>query len=114
MIIGTLAEKYDKIIIDSPPVNTVTDPVILSRIANGVLFVIRAGETKRDTAQRAREQLSAAEATILGGVLNSVDLDKDKYYYYSYYYSKYYREGEKKKISKEPSSVSYLKRKAAG
>jgi Mrp family chromosome partitioning ATPase len=113
MIIGTLAEKYDKILIDSPPVNTVTDPVILSRIANGVMFIIRAGETKRDVAQRAREQLSAAEATILGGVLNSVDLDKDKYYYYSYYYSKYYREGEKKRSSEKLSNVSSLERKIA-
>jgi succinoglycan biosynthesis transport protein ExoP len=114
MIIGTLAEQYDKIIIDSPPVNTVTDPVILSRIANGVMFVILAGETKRDAAQRAREQLLAAEATIIGGVLNSVDLDKDKYYYYSYYYSKYYREGEKKRTSgKQISNVSPLERKIA-
>jgi len=107
MIIGTLAEKYDKIIIDSPPVNRVTDPVILSRIANGVIFIIRAGETKRDVAQRASEQLRAPEATILGGVLNSVDLEKDKYYYYSYYYSRYYREDNKKERSERISPESY-------
>jgi capsular exopolysaccharide synthesis family protein len=112
MIVGTLAEKYDKILIDSPPVNTVTDPVILSRIANGVMFVIRAGETKRDVAQRAREQLRAAEAPILGGVLNNVDLEKDRYYYYSY--SKYYGENGQKKGAVEISSVSPLERKIAG
>jgi Mrp family chromosome partitioning ATPase len=113
MIIGTLAEKYDKIIIDSPPVNTVTDPVILSRIANGVIFVIRAGETKRDAAQRAGEQLQAAEATVLGGVLNSVDFEKDKYYYYSYYYSKDYREGDKKRSSEKIPLTPSLERKVA-
>ncbi len=113
MIIGTLAEKYDKILIDSPPVNTVTDPVILSRLANGVIFIIRAGQTKRDVAQRASEQLQSAEATILGGVLNNVDFKKDKYYYYSYYYSKYYRESDKKRSSEEISLDPPLEQKTA-
>ena len=99
IIIEALAEKYDKIIIDSPPVNTVTDPVILSRIADGVIFIMRAGETKRDIAQRARDQLRSVEAPILGGVLNSVDLKKERYYYhyYSYYYNHYYGEKGKTK-----------------
>lgn len=95
MIINTLSEKYDKILIDSPPVNTVTDPVILSRVAHGVIFIIRASETRRDVAQRAMEQLRSADATIIGGVLNSVDFEKDRYYYYSYSYSKYYRDGDR-------------------
>ena len=101
MLIGTLAEKYDNILIDSPPINTVTDPVILSRLVNGVIFVVRAGDTKRDVAQRAADQLRGAEAPIAGAVLNSVDLQKDNYYYYSnYYHSNYYdsRQQENPKI----------------
>jgi succinoglycan biosynthesis transport protein ExoP len=116
MIIRTLAERYDKVLIDSPPVNTVTDPVILSRIADGVIFIIQAGETRRDVAQRARDQLQAAEAPILGGVLNNVDFEKDKYYYYTYYryYNKYYREDDKKKRgSAEIRSISPGERKVA-
>jgi capsular exopolysaccharide synthesis family protein len=95
MIIQTLSEKYNVIIIDSPPVNTVTDPVILSRIVSGVVFVTRAGQTHRNMAQRAIEQLLSADAEIIGGVLNGIDFQKDRYYYYSYY-SKYYREGDRR------------------
>ncbi len=90
VIITALRKKYDVILLDSPPVNTVTDPVILSGIANGVIIIIRAGQTKREVVQHAQEQLRSAGATILGGVLNSVDIQKNKYSYYAYYYSHYY------------------------
>jgi capsular exopolysaccharide synthesis family protein len=94
-IIDALATKYDNILIDSPPINSVTDPVILSRIAQGVVMVVRAGETKRDLVQRAREQLADAGATILGGVINSVDIRKNKYYYYyAYHYPQYYKKDD--------------------
>lgn len=86
MLIGTLAERYDYILLDSPPINTVTDPIILSNLVNGVVFVVLAGETKRDAARRAIEQLRTAEAPVMGAVLNSVDFQKNSYYYYSYYY----------------------------
>ncbi|GAK54986.1 GumC2 protein [Candidatus Vecturithrix granuli] len=89
-LIEALSKVYDKILIDSPPVNVVTDPVILSQIAGGVIIIIRAGETGRDVVRRAREQLLDVKANILGGVLNSVDLKKDNYYYYSYYHNYYY------------------------
>ncbi len=92
MLIEALSERYDKILIDSPPVNTVTDPVILSRIADGVVFVLRAGKTKRNAAQQARDQLQSAETIMLGAVLNSVDMKKDGYYYYAYRYSRYYQQ----------------------
>ena len=81
LIIETLAEQYEKILLDSPPVNSVTDPVILSRIVDGVLVVVRAGETKREVVQLARDQLRDAETLILGGVLNNVDIEKNGNYY---------------------------------
>jgi capsular exopolysaccharide synthesis family protein len=90
-IIDALATRYDTVLIDSPPINSVTDPVILSRLANGVVLIIRAGETKRDIVQQAAEQLNSAGANLLGGVINSVDMRKNKYYYYyAYHYSHYY------------------------
>jgi capsular exopolysaccharide synthesis family protein len=92
MLIEALGKRYDTILIDSPPINSVTDSVILSRIADGVVVVIRAGETKRDIVQRARDQLHDAGAMILGGVINSVDIQKNKYYYYyTYHYLQYYQ-----------------------
>ncbi|PIE32421.1 hypothetical protein CSA56_15545 [candidate division KSB3 bacterium] len=95
ILIEALGKKYDKILVDSPPVNVVTDPVILSQVAGGVIMIIRAGETGRDVVRRARDQLLDVNAKILGGVLNSVDMQKDHYYYYSYYHNYYYQEDEK-------------------
>ncbi len=90
-IIDALATRYDTVLLDSPPINSVTDPIILSRLVNGVVLVIRAGETKRDIVQQATEQLSGAGAHVLGGVINSVDMRKNKYYYYyAYHYAHYY------------------------
>ncbi len=108
VILDALAERYDKILIDSPPVNTVTDPVILSRLVDGVVFILRAGETKRDVARQARELLESVEAPILGGVLNSVNFEKDKYYYYKYYRynSKYYQDNGKAHHEKRPHPAS--------
>lgn len=94
-MIEALATKYDTILLDSPPINSVTDPVILSKIAQGVVVVVRAGETKRDIVQRAKELLTDAGATILGGVINSVDIRKNKYYYYyAYHYPQYYKKDD--------------------
>lgn len=108
MVINALSERYDKILLDSPPVNTVTDPIILTRLADGVVFVLMAGRTKRNIAQRACDQLRDVDATILGAVLNSVDMDKDRYYYSHYkYYAKYYsHSGDKKKRHSQPVSSS--------
>lgn len=99
-LIQALSKKYDRILIDSPPVNVVTDPVILSQIVDGVLLIVRAGQTSRDVARRARDQLLAVKARVIGGVLNSVDMQKDHYYYYSYYHNYYYQEKNEESIEK--------------
>lgn len=95
ILLDALSKKYDRILIDSPPVNVVTDPVILSRIAGGVIVIIKAGETRRDVVRRAKEQLTDVGAKVIGGVLNNVDVQRDNYYYYSYY-AHYYRDGAEK------------------
>ncbi|MCP4396612.1 MAG: polysaccharide biosynthesis tyrosine autokinase [bacterium] len=102
-IVTELEKYYDQILIDSPPINVVTDPLILSKFVSGVVVILHAGKTKRHVAERAVDELYKAEATILGGVLNNVDLKKAKYhhYYYSaYHYPKYYRKEEKKSAKK--------------
>jgi polysaccharide biosynthesis transport protein len=85
-----LAERYDHILIDSPPLMHVTDPVILSTMVDGVIIVVQAGKSTRDVVRRARQELSAVGAKIFGVVLNNVDFRKsgyDDYYYYRYYES---------------------------
>lgn len=89
-----LAERYDHILIDSPPLINVTDPVILSTMVDGVILVVHGGKSTRDVLRRARQELSTVGAKIFGVVLNNVDLRKDGYddYYYYRYYSGYGQE----------------------
>jgi succinoglycan biosynthesis transport protein ExoP len=86
-----LAERYDHIIIDSPPLINVTDPVILSTMVDGVILVVHGGKSTRDIVRRARQELTTVGAKIFGVVLNNVDLRREGYdnYYYHRYYSGY-------------------------
>jgi len=99
-LLASLRKDYDRVVIDSPPITAVTDATILGQLVDGVVLVIRAGETVREVGKNAVNQLQGVGATILGAVLNAVDIGKDKYYYYYYYqyYHYYYGDdGEKKK-----------------
>lgn len=90
-MLDLLAERYDHILIDSPPLMHVTDPVILSTMVEGVIIVVQAGKSTRDVVRRARQELTAVGAKIFGVVLNNVDFRAGGYdnYYYSRYYESY-------------------------
>jgi capsular exopolysaccharide synthesis family protein len=91
--IASLEEHFDWAIIDTPPVLVVADSSIAANHASGIVFVVASDKTNRHAAREAIEQLSAANARIIGSVLNRVDLVKHPYYYSAYYrkeYSKYY------------------------
>ena len=84
--IRELRQEYKFIVIDSPPIMAATDGVILSVLADGVLLVVRSGETPKDAFTRARDQLGAVKCRLLGVVLNAVDASSPDYYYsYRYY-----------------------------
>jgi succinoglycan biosynthesis transport protein ExoP len=84
--IAELRTKYKFIVIDSPPVMAATDAVILSVQTDGVLLVVRSGETPKEAFTRTRDLLSSVKCRILGVVLNAVDSNAPDYYYsYRYY-----------------------------
>ena len=90
---GSLAEHFDWVIVDTPPVMAVTDSSVVAHLVTGVLFVVGAEMTSRYAALRAVEQLEHARAKFVGVVLNRVDLQHNPYYYSQYYrreYSEYY------------------------
>ncbi len=88
--LNLLDEEYDMVLIDTPPVLTVTDAAALAPGMDGVLLVVRPGKTKLRELQQTIEQLQAVGAHILGVVLNELRSNSSKYgYYYSRYYSKY-------------------------
>lgn len=80
----------DIVIIDSPPCVTVTDAVVLSRWVDGVILVLDQKNTSRQGIQRARENLQAVDARILGAVINRLDSSTGSSYYYGSYSSYYY------------------------
>jgi len=84
--IAELRTKFKFIVIDSPPIMAATDAVILSVKADGVLLVVRSGETPKEAFTRTRDLLGSVKAHLLGVVLNAVDSTAPDYYYsYRYY-----------------------------
>jgi len=97
--------RYDWIVIDTPPVTSVTDPVICSRLVDLVLVVVRYGTVKRTVIANALRQLGRAGARVPGLVLNDVDVERSTYYY-NYYYA-YYHYG----YGEEPEGVEGRKKR---
>jgi succinoglycan biosynthesis transport protein ExoP len=73
------------VIIDSPPILSVTDGVILARRADAVVLVVRHGKSSKHIVRRARDLLLRSGAPITGIMLNAVDMSSPEYYgYYGY------------------------------
>lgn len=80
-------DRYDYIILDTPPVGILTDAAVLSVAADGVILIVNQGETKRDDIQVAINKIEHVGGYIIGAVLNKVKLESKRDYksYYGYY-----------------------------
>ena len=86
-MINELAQQYDYVIIDTPPVNVVSDVLVMSKAITGVLFVSMHGETTYDSIESALQKLEMAEVNVLGFILNNITAaHTGKYYSYKYKY----------------------------
>ena len=100
-LLEALRSRFEFIILDTPPVNVVTDAAVLAPLSDGILFVIRAGQSERNAVTSAVDQLRYANAKILGFVLNGVDPENrnhkkyKKYGRYGEYSSSYGYDSEK-------------------
>jgi polysaccharide biosynthesis transport protein len=86
------ARKFDRVVIDSPPVHAVADAAVLAQYADGVVVVARSGVTPYGALANAAEQLQRAGAQLMGGVMNDVDYDRDARYDASYRWYGYGRD----------------------
>ena len=84
-LLAHLAETYDYVLVDAPPVIAVTDAAVLSASVDGVVLVLDSGSVKPEMAQQAKQLLAAARARILGVILNRVEIEEEHSYYYYYY-----------------------------
>jgi len=109
-LIAELRTRYKFVVIDSPPIMAATDAVILSVLVDGVLLVVRSGETPKEAFTRTRDLLAGVKCRMLGVVLNAVDASSPDYYYsyryYPYSYGGYGREEEGKKSRKSRRTES--------
>jgi capsular exopolysaccharide synthesis family protein len=100
--ITELRHRFKFIVIDSPPVMAATDAVLLSALTDGVLLVVRSGETPKEAFTRTRDLLAAVKCRLLGVVLNAVDSSAPDYYYSYRYYPYAYGYGYGEDVNKTP------------
>ena len=79
-LLKSLASRYDYVVVDSPPLTSITDTLLLSGYVDGILFVVNGQVSPRDLVKSARDQLQ--DRPVLGVVLNGISTPKKYGYYY--------------------------------
>lgn len=82
-----LRQKFEVIIIDSPPLAAGIDPFVLGTVSGNLMLVVRAGSTERDLAEAKLQIIDRLPIRLVGAVLNDVNTSMDEYKYYAYNYS---------------------------
>ena len=93
-LMAELSTRYDLLVVDTPPVLAAADAEILAVQTDATLVVVRAGQTERQSAQYAVQQLRAVGARVVGAVLNDPDEKVASYGRYTYYYDYYSKDGQ--------------------
>lgn len=89
-LMDSLKEKYDFVLLDSPPILGVTDAAILASEADGVLLVVQYRKYPKIISLRAKRMIENAGGRLMGAVLNNINIMRDDYYYYYHYATKKY------------------------
>jgi len=89
-LVKAAGKEFDLIVFDSPPILTVSDSLILSKILDGTILVAWAGKATHDVIEKGLKMLGEIKAPIVGMILNGVVVNKSNYYYYHNYYDSYY------------------------
>ncbi len=95
-LLKSMQDHFTHVVVDSPPIASFTDGVLVASMVDGVILVVHSGKSSRQVVRRSRQLLQDINAKVFGVVLNNVNLrSQDNYYYYqSYYHRDYYRSGE--------------------
>jgi len=91
-LLRIMQDNFTHVVVDSPPIASFTDGVLIASMVDGVILVVHSGKSSRQVVKRARQFLQDVGAKIFGVVLNNVNLrSQNDYYYQSYYHQDYYR-----------------------
>jgi capsular exopolysaccharide synthesis family protein len=85
-VLEELTQRFDRIILDSPPVQAVTDAVVLSKLVDGVILVVRADKTQREDIRRSAKQIRDVKGWMSGVIVNEINTSDRSYYSYGYQY----------------------------
>jgi succinoglycan biosynthesis transport protein ExoP len=88
--IEALSSTFDFVLIDTPPLMSVTDPLIIAPMTDGVILVTKGGGSPPEVLKKAKKSLELVHARILGVLCNSVDLHSTAYHYYYHQYQDYH------------------------
>ncbi len=86
-LLDSVSEKYEYIILDSSPVNVVTDTALISELVDGVIIVVRSNRTEKDSVAQAVSSLKLVNAKILGFIFNAAETEGKSGYKYGGYYA---------------------------
>jgi Mrp family chromosome partitioning ATPase len=90
-LLSFLSRRFDRLILDSPPILPTSDAQVLSPKVDGVLMMVKAGDLNREMIRKSVDQIRRTKANVIGVVLNHVNVRREGYYrYYHKYYSGYY------------------------
>jgi capsular exopolysaccharide synthesis family protein len=108
-MLAGMREKYDWIILDSPPAASLADASILAAVSDMVILVVQHNKTDRDVVLKTLQKLHAVNPAVVGSVLNNVDMERaygKDYYYAGYYYEDGDKRGKRRKKRKVERKVN--------
>lgn len=85
-LLAELRQRYDRVVVDCPPVSAVSDPLMVGSKTDGMLYVMKFKKIRREHARRSVQRIQDAGIQIVGVLLNDIDFEGRDSYYYSYYY----------------------------
>ena len=109
-VIGRLLQDFDRVVIDSPPVNAVSDVLLIAASADATCLVVRAGKTPKKAIRRSIQQLHVAQARLAGFVFNRLPIQGRSAGYYYYYYGERYGAADDSRGWKGPPASQVAER----
>lgn len=105
-LLAELRKRYERVVIDCPPISAVSDPLVMGSKSDGILYVMKFKKIRREHARRSVQRIQDAGIQIVGVLLNDIDFEGRDSYYYSYYYyqNQYYSHYRTEPTSKKSGS----------
>lgn len=107
-LLDIASQTFTHIVIDSPPIASFTDGVLIASLVDGVILVVHGGRTSRQVVKRSRQTLHEVGAKIIGVVLNRAEVQTHDYYYYHYNHKGYEIQPSDLEQAAESKSISII------